>query len=150
MFHSLNSKLPRIVAKCSVADSCDISKVGLDWPHWVTGLVVEMSTNHTPSNYISPIILSVCRHISPKYDLVRELPGETFTHECRSVLAVHTKSLGAFQIAAAAEWIEHKSDKTSRRGVTFDNSSVRIAGDHGYKNVALSSGIVAKDSTGEE
>ena len=116
----------------------------------MTDLVIELLTNRTPPNSISPIILSVCRHISPKYDLVRELPGDSFTHECRSVLAVHTKTLGAFQIAAAAEWIEHKSDETSRRGVTFGNSIVRIAGDHGYKNVALSSSIVAKDSTGEE
>ena len=65
-------------------------------------------------------------------------------------MVVHTKTLGAFQIAAAAEWIEHKRDETFQRGVTFGNSIVQIAGDHGYKNVALSSGIVAKDSTGEE
>ena len=149
-FQSLNSKLPRIVAKCAVTDSRGTPKGGLEWPHWVTDLVIELLTNRTPPNSISPIILSVCRHISPKYDLVRELPGDSFTHECRSVLAVHTKTLGAFQIAAAAEWIEHKSDETSRRGVTFGNSIMRIAGDHGYKNVALSSGIVAKDSTAEE
>ena len=109
-----------------------------------------MLTNRTPPNSISLTILSVSGHISSKYDLVCELPGETFLHECRSVLAVHIKTLGAFQIAGAAEWIEHTSDETSRRGVAFGNSIVQIAGAHRYKNVALSSGIVAKDVTGEE
>jgi len=113
-------------------------------------MVIEMLTHRTPPNSISPIIIAVCSHISPTYNLVRELPGESFTHECRSVLAVHTKTLGASQIAGAAEWIEHKSDETSRRGVTFGNSIVRIADAHGYRNVALSSGIIAKDSTAEE
>ena len=113
-------------------------------------MVIEMLTHRTPPNSISPIIIAICSHISPKYNLVRELPGESFAHECRSVLAVHTKTLGASQIAGAAEWIEHKSDETSRRGVTFGNSIVRIADDHGYRNVALSSGIIAKDSTAEE
>ena len=68
----------------------------------------------------------------------------------RSVLAVHTKTLGAFQIAGCKEMLEHKSDETSRRGITFGNSIVRIADDHGYKNVALSSAIIAKDGTAEE
>ena len=65
-------------------------------------------------------------------------------------LPVHTKTLGAFQIAVAAEWIEHKSDETSRRDVTFGNSIVQIAGDREYKKVALSSDIVTKDGTREE
>jgi len=46
--------------------------------------------------------------------------------------------------------LKHKSDETSRRGITFGNSIVRIADDHGYKNVALSSAIIAKDGTAEE
>ena len=104
-------------------------------------MVVEMLTNRTPPNSISPNILSMCCHISPNHDLVRELPGKSFLRECRSVLAVHTKTLGASQIAGSAEMIEHKSDETSRRGVTFGNSIVRIANAHEYKNVALASAI---------
>ena len=69
---------------------------------------------------------------------------------CRSVLAVHAKTLGASQIPGSAEMIEHKSDETSRRGVTFGNSIVRIADAHEYKNVALASAIVTKDSTAKE
>ena len=116
-----------MVAKCLVAESRGTSKGGLEWPYWMTDMVVEMLTNRTPPNSISPNILSICRHISPNHDLVRELPGKSLLRECRSVLAVHTKTLGVSQIAGSTEMIEHKSDETSRRGVTFGNSIVRIS-----------------------
>ena len=70
--------------------------------------------------------------------------------QCRSVLAVHTKTLGASQIAGCKEMLEHKSDETSQRGVTFGDSIVRIADVNGYKNVALSSAIIVKDGTTKE
>ena len=113
-------------------------------------MVLEMLTNRTPPNSITPNILTVCKLVSPSYDIVKELPGDRLLRQCRSVLAVHTKTLGASQIAGCKEMLEHKSDETSRRGVTFGNSIVRIADVHGYRNVALSSAIIAKDGTAEE
>ena len=60
------------------------------------------------------------------------------------------KTLGASQIAGCKEMLEQKSNETSRRGVTFGNSIVRIADVHGYKTVSLSSAIIAKDGTAKE
>ena len=142
---SLQSQLPRKVAKSSRT-----SNGGVEWPYWVTDMVLEMLTNRTPPNSITPNILTVCKLVSPNYDIVKELPGDRLLRQCRSVLAVHTKTLGASQIAGCKEMLEHKSDETSRRGVTFGNSIVRIADVHGYKHVALSSAIIAKDGTAEE
>ena len=142
---SLNSKLPRIVSK-----SRRTSKGGLEWPYWVVDMMIEMLTNRTPPNSITPNILTVCKLVSPNFDIVKELPGDRTLRQSRSVLAVHTKTLGASQIAGCKEMLEHKSDGTSRRGVTFSNSIVRIADANGYKNVALSSATIAKDGTAAE
>ena len=139
---SLNSKLPRIVSKSRWTDNG-----GLEWPYWVTDMVLEMLTQRTAPNAIAPNILTVCKLVSPNFDIVKELPRERFLRQSRSILAVHTKTLRAFQIAGCKEMLEHKSNDTSRRGITFGNSIVKIADDHGYKNVALSSAIITKDGT---
>ena len=68
---SLNSKLPRIVAK-----SCRTSNGGLEWLYWVTDIALEMLTNRTPPNLIAPNILTVCKLVSPNYDILKELPGD--------------------------------------------------------------------------
>ena len=45
--------------------------------------------------------------------------------------------------------LEHHRDDTSRQGVSFDNSILKIATKAGYENVALSSTIFADGGTAE-
>ena len=122
---------------------------GLQWSDWVTDIVLEMLSHRTPPESIPANILAVGRLISPNYNIVESVPSINFVRNCRSVLAVETKTLGAAKIAGAVKVLEHHSDDTSRRGVSFGNSILRIATETGYENVALSSAIFAADGTAE-
>ena len=102
-----------------------------------------------PPESIPANILTVCRLICPNYDVVIELPSSKFVRECRCVLAVQTKILGAYQIARAPRLIMHHSDDTSRRGITFGNSGTQLEDERGPRTVALSSAIVEVDGTAE-
>ena len=110
-------------------------------------MVIELLTHRTPPESISANILTICKLVSPTNNIVISLPSLTFVHKCRSILAVETKMLGAYRIAKAVKVLEHHSNDTSRRGVSFGNSIMRIATESGYENVALSSAIFAADRT---
>ena len=141
----LKLKTPRDIRKVSRA----AGKGGHQWSTWVTQMVLEMLSHRTPPESIPANILTVCSLICPDYDIVKELPSSKFVLECRTVLAVETKTLGAYQIARASRLIMHHSDDTSRQGITFGNSISKIEDERGTRNVALSSAIVAVDGTAE-
>ena len=143
IFKALQLKTPREIRKVAR----ESGKGGHQWSTWVTQMVLEMLLLRTPLKSISANILTVCKLICPNYDIVKELPGSKFVRECRGVLTVETKTLGAYQIARAPKLIMHNSDDTSRRGITFGNSSSKIEDERGRRDVTLSSAIVAVDGT---
>ena len=96
-----------------------------------------MLSHRTPPESIPANILTVCRLICPTYDIVIELPSSKFVLDCRSVLAVETKTLGAYQIARAPRLITHHNDDTTRRGITFGNSGTQLEDERGPRTVAL-------------
>ena len=49
----------------------------------------------------------------------------------------------------ALKLLEHHSDDTSRRGVSFGNSILKISTNAGYENVSLSLAIFVTDGTAE-
>ena len=116
---------------------------------WVTNIFIELLTHLTPPESITANILTVCRLVSPDNNIVGYLPGVDFVHKYRSILAVETKTLGGYRISKAVKVLEHHSDDTSRRGVSFGNSIRKIATKAGYENVALSLAIFAADGTAE-
>ena len=72
-----------------------------------------------------------------------------FFYKCRCALAVENKTLGGYRIAKAVKVLDHHSDETSRRVVSFSNSILKISTKAGYDNVALSSAIFSADGTVE-
>ena len=108
-----------------------------------------MLSHRTPPESIPAKILAVGRLISLNYNIVKSVPSINFVQNCRSVLVVETKTLGAAKISGAVKLLEHHSNDTSRRGAGFGNWILRIATETGYENVALSSAIFAADGTAE-
>ena len=115
----------------------------------ITDMVIKLLTHRTPPESITVNILTGCRLVFPKNNIVGSLPGVDFVHKCRSVLAVETKTLGGYGIVNVVKVLEHHSYDTSRRGVSFGNIILKISTKAGYKNVALSSAIFAADGTAE-
>ena len=112
-------------------------------------MVIELLTYRIPLESIMANILTVCRLGSLNNNIIGSLPGVDFFHKCQNVLAVETKTLGGYRIAKTVKVLEHQSDYTSRRGLSFGNSILKIATMAGYENVALSLEIFAADGTAE-
>ena len=122
---------------------------GQQWSEWVTDMGIELLTHRTPPEPVTANILTGCRLVSTNNNIVGFLPGVNFFHQCRSALAVETKTLGGYRIAKAVKVLEHHSDDTSRWGVSFGYSTLNISTEAGYENVALSLAIFAADGTAE-
>ena len=73
---------PNVIKKIKKPGS---GRGGLRWGEDVTRLVLEMLSHRTPPSCIGPNILSVAITIFPNDNIVQELPGISFVHECRSV-----------------------------------------------------------------
>ena len=73
------------------------------WSEWVTDMVIELLTQHTPPESITANIFTACRLVSTKNNIVGSLPGVDFVHKHRSVLAVETKTLGGHSISNAVK-----------------------------------------------
>ena len=112
-------------------------------------IFIKLLTHRTPQESIRANIWTVCRFVSPNNNIVGSLPGVDFVHICRSVLAVETKTLVGYRIAKAVKVLEHNSNDTSCRSVSFGKIILKITSEAGHENVALSSAIFAADGTVE-
>ena len=60
----------------------------------------------------------------------------------RGVLSVAIKTLAAYQLAMAPNWLQHHSNGTDLRHIGVENVVVRIPESKGHKCVCLSSAII--------
>ena len=115
------------------------------WSERATDMVIKFLANPTPLDSIMANILMVCRLIFSNNNIVGCLPGVDFVHKRQSVLAVETKTLGGYRIAKAVKVLEHHSNDTSCRGLSFSNSILKIATKDGYEKLALLLAIFPAD-----
>ena len=64
-------------------------------------------------------------------------------------MAVETKTIGGYRIAKSVKLLEHHSNATSRRVVSFGDIILKIFTESEYENVAMLSEIFAADGTVE-
>ena len=65
--------------------------------------------------------------------------------DCRSILAVTTKTLAAHQLSLAPTYLQHHSDGTALHQTQLENVVVRIAREGGYKYTTLNNCILPED-----
>jgi len=80
-------------------------------------------------------------------ELVKELPGVSFTRECRSLLVVITKTLAAHHLAGLESWDQLCTDVTDRQQTEFENVVVGYMSNNGYKTVVIDTTIIPDGKT---
>ena len=115
------------------------------WPVWVTQMFLELLSHRVPPGKILACITSVANGIHPDGNVMKSSPCDRLMRDCRSILAVTTKTLAAHQLSLAPTYLQHHSDGTALRQTQLENVVVRIAREGGYKCITLTNCILPED-----
>jgi hypothetical protein len=122
-----------------------------EWLPHVDKLIIKMLAHRTPPTCIQANIYAMTQVILPQHNIVQCISSLKHIKILRTVASIMTKTLAAYELGFAQEWLQWHNDETRWRQVSMIDSLIQALKCNGkVKTVAVDIGIIAKNGTVEE